>query len=602
MMQSGLTELDGVTGLEKRSEANSERSSPSNHGSSTTGSKGGGGQKDECATMRESHNASKAIFRLRFLLAAILLAATFLAAFGIHKVTRDGEEEQFETTYNGNAIKILDAFEESLRHTIGAIDNYAVVTSTEAEKEDWPFVVSSNFQVRGASSRALAGAGLLSVVPLVSEENRAEWEEFSGNHSGWVDEGIEHNGSHNRDDGHNHTLRRRQLQIDEDNEHEEETPADFSQGIANTIYRIEDHNHDAIVEDSEGPYWPVWQTNPIRRTMVNYNLITHGSFGKDMAEVFEKQQIVIGLVADVSDIHDPFNFLYHTPHLHSEKINNQEDHNHEETDDEEDQGLEDGIYSVGSHSQEGEAQHGDFGDPLSMTFFPIFDQIDEPRKLVGVIAAAIYWRDYLVHVLPPNARPMFVVLENGCGQAFSYRVLGEDVEVLGEGEFHETRFDSMELEHSFHLADITDEKDPTSLTFSGVGFDLDYCPYVVRVFPTSEMEDYYLTRRPTFYALAIVVVFLFATGVFVFYDILVDSRQRKLHKKAEETSAVVNSLFPANVRDRLFQSENESSSAFKNNSTQNRRRSNESTPIRRRSLPIADLFPQATIMFADIAG
>jgi hypothetical protein len=598
LQRVGVSDPNVLAALEEeRSEAGSRDSSPSNPGtgSSSTGStanNNNGGPKDD-VKLRESRNASKQIVRLRFLLAAILLVAALSSAIGIYQVTHSAEQKQFETIYNGNALKILGAFEESLRHTIGAIDNYALVTSTEAEKEDWPFVVSSNFDVRGASSRALAGAGLLSVLPLVSEENRVDWEEFSTNHSGWVDKGLHLEGSHNDDEGHDDDdvrRRRRKLQIDE---HEEETTlADFSQGIANTIYRIEDHNHDSIVDDSEGPYWPVWQTTPIRPNMVNYNLITHGSFGKGMAEALEKEQIVLGLVADVSDIHDPFNFLYHIPHVHQEKINDEEEHYHEETEDED----EDESHALGSHSR----SQGDFGDPLSMTFFPIFDQIDEPRKLVGLIAAAIYWRDYFVQILPSTKepQPIFVVLQNGCGQAFSYRVLGETVEVLGEGEFHETRFDHME--HDFHLADIADEKDPTSLTFSGVGFDNEYCPFVVRVFPTSEMEDYYVTNKPAYYGLVIVVVFLFATGVFIFYDILVGVRQRKLYKRAEETSAVVNSLFPANVRDRLFPTENEPSQyAFKKEKNCLEK---ESAQKRRRSLPIADLFPKATVMFADIAG
>ena len=79
---------------------------------------------------------------------------------------------------------------------------------------------------------------------------------------------------------------------------------------------------------------------------------------------------------------------------------------------------------------------------------------------------------------------------------------------------------------------------------------------------------------------------------------------------AVQSSAIVSSLFPANVRDRLFQTEgptldkpfeptklrlktflNEGKSEFTTSSTK-----------REKDKPIADLFPETTVMFGDIAG
>jgi hypothetical protein len=81
-----------------------------------------------------------------------------------------------------------------------------------------------------------------------------------------------------------------------------------------------------------------------------------------------------------------------------------------------------------------------------MTFFPIFDHIEKPRTVVGVVAAAVYWRDFMTNVLPEHAQPVFVLLENGCGQTFSFRVVGENVEVLGEDDLHERRFDHLQCD------------------------------------------------------------------------------------------------------------------------------------------------------------
>ncbi len=154
-----------------------------------------------------------------------------------------------------------------------------------------------------------------------------------------------------------------------------------------------------------------------------------------------------------------------------------------------------------------------------------------------------------------------------------------------------------------------------------------------------------------------------ATGIFVMllgslcflgYDLVVRRRQAKLAESAKKSLAIVNSLFPANVRDRLmekeetrnfpttksiyrkrsstggsrkkttpqngrlqsrittvFQSMAESIAIGNDSITedvdsesprQGRNLLNSSLQRRMASKPIADLFPQVTVLFADIAG
>jgi class 3 adenylate cyclase len=228
-----------------------------------------------------------------------------------------------------------------------------------------------------------------------------------------------------------------------------------------------------------------------------------------------------------------------------------------------------------------------------MTFFPIFDHIEKPRTVVGVVAAAVYWRDFMTNVLPEHAQPVFVLLENGCGQTFSFRVVGENVEVLGEDDLHERRFDHEEI--SFHVESIADDA-KSLLTFSGVDLDVSYCPYSLRVFPTSEMEDFYTTNEPALYSLMMIATFVFASLVFVCYDIIVAVRQRKISERAQENMAVVNSLFPENVRGRMFRKEKEPQREMNVFWNQEPPAESQGSP------PIADLFPNSTVMFADIAG
>jgi hypothetical protein len=292
-------------------------SSPSNIPSSS----GSRNTKDDLNPIAKKE--SKQIYWLRAVLVSVLFLATFAAAFVIYRVSRNGEFHEFQSAYHDSAIKIIDSFDANLRNTIGAMDNFAIVTSTQAVDENWPFVVAPKFEILGASTRNLAGAGVLSVIPLVTEEDRIAWEEYSLKNSGWVEDGLRFNETdHLEAEGHEH---RRELQTEERDEDHDEDPEDegdvdivanFSKGIANAIFRINEHTHDDTVDDTGGPYWPIWQTTPAtHEEMVNYNLRSHGSFGKDLEEAVKSVEIVFGRVADVSDIHNPFNFLDHSPDI-----------------------------------------------------------------------------------------------------------------------------------------------------------------------------------------------------------------------------------------------------------------------------------------------
>ena len=110
---------------------------------------------------------------------------------------------------------------------------------------------------------------------------------------------------------------------------------------------------------------------------------------------------------------------------------------------------------------------------------------------------------------------------------------------------------------------------------------------------------------------------MLTTLVFVFYDYTVKRRHDKLLATATRTNAIVASLFPKNVRDRIMedaekQAELDVDKRFnkigygakyelKNFLDEvQEAHSDELEPFDTK--PIADLFPEATVMFADISG
>ena len=56
---------------------------------------------------------------------------------------------------------------------------------------------------------------------------------------------------------------------------------------------------------------------------------------------------------------------------------------------------------------------------------------DETSELVGVINVHLYWQAYLLDLLPDNARGVICILENTCGQQFTYVIDGAEASYIG---------------------------------------------------------------------------------------------------------------------------------------------------------------------------
>lgn len=163
-------------------------------------------------------------------------------------------------------------------------------------------------------------------------------------------------------------------------------------------------------------------------------------------------------------------------------------------------------------------------------------------------------------------------------------------------------------------------------SYTGVPVNKEYCPFTIKVYPSSQKQAYYQTSNPIIFTAAAVLIFVFTSAVFLLYDYMVERRQKKVLSTAVRSTAIVSSLFPAVVRDRLFPVDEEApASPTKQTRTfaavglanpKNRLKNflndgktledmedetERSTSVSK-SAPIAELFPETTVLFADIAG
>jgi len=221
------------------------------------------------------------------------------------------------------------------------------------------------------------------------------------------------------------------------------------------------------------------------------------------------------------------------------------------------------------------------------------------------VFSVIGWDHYFEKLLPPQAHGIVVVMKDTCGGMFSYQIDGAMAVFLGYGDHHDNKYNHLE-ERSFFSPGQEDLK---------VSDNHEHCEYFLHIYPSQELEDDYTTNKPLLYTCLIMLVFLGTVLVFVLYDYFVNLRNQKVTLAAKKSNAVVKSLFPKNVRDRLMQDIEEQIAAgektgkksamfgavakaeLKNFLDHNIENSGLAVFDTK---PIADLFPNTTVMFGTI--
>lgn len=272
-----------------------------------------------------------------------------------------------------------------------------------------------------------------------------------------------------------------------------------------------------------------------------------------------------------------------------------------------------------------------------------------PQGVVGVLAAIVPWTVYLQTVMSAfvestsshgsesNYR-MYALLENTCRQQFTYHLSNEGVEYVGPGDLRNTASKTAESQAmKVTIPLTTTETTPTSDTNA-----TDQCDYSLVLFPSHQFQYRVATANimaPTVAAVIVAVLFVVMIANFCIYDRIVRSRNTKVVDAAARSNAIVSSLFPSQIRDRLFASAASASNSKENDlerddSPDNTRSGPSSSKTRLKDFlndkntarlqqvvedtqdntisgdsevlfegkPIADLFTETTVIFADIAG
>ena len=241
--------------------------------------------------------------------------------------------------------------------------------------------------------------------------------------------------------------------------------------------------------------------------------------------------------------------------------------------------------------------------PQSLVMQSTFSDF-EGDTTVAFVIGVLTWEDLFADILhvDESAESMNIVLKSTCGAVHSYTVAGPKVTYDGPGDRHDSDYTS--LRRSGTLGGNPSSDDENACIFS------------IDIYPTSSMEDSATTNTPGIYSAIVIAVLVGTASFFILYEWLAQRRQAKILAVVARTTALVTSIFPSNVHDRLlgdkkevekFEDEVEDEDDLYVVGKQGLKNflNSESAPKDipyADSKPIADLFPNTTVMFADISG
>lgn len=609
---------------ESSSEEESEAEGPNNLNNSAKGVSNADQKKpnnnnDQKLDQTLAREETKRVRRLRTVLGFFLLSAAALVSTFVYLRSHQDQVDAFETQFDDLAQRLVEGFHANAKLRLQTLDQMAVSITSFATYlgQVFPTVTVWDFEARATAVISTLNAHSVGFAPIVAMDKRQEWEDYTVNNSyPWLFQSLAfqeefqktHNVTVGREDGRGEERRR----LEEEEDGNEETTSELNPdaqplhwtelGQAPFIFRFSNEAErealetNFVVEDDDiGYYIPIWEVAPAVSTSVqdvNYNMMDPHSPGflRDAFKVVKGEQSAV--FAGVWNVEPDGSF------------NMDDDYDLREV-------------------------------PAASVLYPVFDQsIGESKEVAAVLHLDLEFGPYFTSVLPPNSDEIVCVVSTPCGQAFSYRIVGETATYLGAEEMYDPKYKNMMVS-----ALMTDFRQ-SGTVYTGVPVSEDFCPWTLEVYPTQELEDDFLTSKPIYYTVAVLGVFVFTCAMFLLYDCLQERRQKVVMSTAVKSDKIVSELFPNQFKGRLYDAkkstrdEKQRDSATGNGPLQNLQALNPITSLmsrnnnssflasntntqgfdgqsmrnfeeavaRGQSPPLAELYPDCTVFFADIAG
>jgi signal transduction histidine kinase/CheY-like chemotaxis protein len=433
---------------------------------------------------------SKAVFWLKLTVLTVLVASALSVALTVYFYTSNSETEQFEEHFQDNVDKVFDSNLRQIDRTLGIADSFVLGLVSYATYTDqkWPFVTLPDFGKRLAKIQTLAKGAVVTIYPLVTLEQREQWQNYSLQHDDWVQEGID-------------------LQANDTKYHGKIVSEYETYGVIHNNYGP---------SEGPGPFLPQWQRAPVVPIYSPYNWdgADYDALATALPELLESRRVVMSKAFNLPDVDDPVSIADAETTI-------------------------DWIKDYISPDK-------DPTEPGAEMFYPIIADDDDGGIVVGIFSVAFFFRDLIENILPHGSVGIILVLDNECGQTFTYRLDGPHATYLGRGDLHDTKFNYLgttaDLVQLFNLQAHDD-------LYTGLPLSQQQCSYLMSVYPSDDTKDAFTTTNPITFTVVAVLIFGFTSAIFLIYDCCVERRQQKVMRTAVQSTANV-SLLEEKVKER----------------------------------------------------
>jgi class 3 adenylate cyclase len=410
-----------------------------------------------------------------------------------------------------------------------------VTSDAVAFNATFPNWTVPNFEIAAGYVNGMGGMIACAYAPLIEDNQRAQWEQYALSNVGWVNESLllhETHPSHlnplkgTKDDENEHETAFQGSHGLEDVNHPSHDVLLGKRNVSKSIYHWENGTASALDLHVSEMYVPIWQLAPAVPMAINSDLLSSNIFKGLYSAMKITNQTVISPPAAVGEI---FDFLFDIDHIYSKL------------------------------------------EPHSFVAAPVFKSLSS-QEMTGMVIGLTPFDNLLDFLFDDTVKGIMVVFTNNCGTTISYDIDGAKVNFLGYSDFHNPKYELYKKTASLEL-------DNTAV--NGL------CLIEFHIYPSSTLEQRYTTKKPYYYAGIVLLSFFLTSVLMIIYDLTVTKRQEKTMRSALQNGALVESLFPSIVRERLLED------SHLNHDIQRKAET---------SRPIAEFFPCTTIMFADIAG
>ena len=262
------------------------------------------------------------------------------------------------------ASSTREIFDKKAKIHVQIMTNLAetITASSIKNVQEFPFVRVPKFELLGSHVRSIDPNDVIIWAPLVAEQQREQWSNFSASENGWYNESVTIYQSEN------------------------DIPTDLYENgeFRDDIWEGPDLNDTSYMSAAApGPFAPLWHISPptLSLTSINYNLL--------------HVEHIRGLFSASIQAND---FVMGEAKLDTE-------------------GLPKTIVTSLDLWKENHHPH-----PHTVQVTPVFENLSNDSSIVGFILSSIDWEEFLAGAFTSDINGVVVVIRNNCNQSLSFEI------------------------------------------------------------------------------------------------------------------------------------------------------------------------------------